>query len=171
MEAKFKNTDDMYTFESALALLSNKVRFTFELDHKSTKRSATLKFRNIRLKESKLYCGNHPAMCEANGTQPRKAKFLEGADWVAFNDMLNDVADTLDFPIDIKSAVCVIRKGTSRRYSYGMNSDNYGNNEWEKDGCLDDYTDNTGQAPMESEFPDGTPGDSNYWLLQQELTD
>jgi hypothetical protein len=172
MKAKFQDADALHTFVDELDGMRDKIRFTFQRESRVTSRFSILTFRNIRLKESKLYCGSHPAQCEINGiSKPRKAKFLEGADWIAFNDMMNDIADKLGLSVDIASLVCCIRKGEKRRYNYDYTSDTWGNNQWEKEGSQFDYINNIHQAPLPSTFPEGTPGSAHYWFVQQEMTD
>lgn len=107
--AKNHSYDLTYLYESLMTTLTRS-RFVTSLEIVN---SYTLKFRMVRLKVRKPYCGNHPAHCETRGIvrKPRKLNFLEGADWVAFNDLLNDVLDSLAISATVKSSACLIRKG------------------------------------------------------------
>lgn len=114
---------------------------------------------DIRLAEAKPYCGNHPDACEVGIGKPRRAKFLEGADWVDFNDRLNDVLDRLDVDADVASAVCNIRQGRQRRTCYTSEPTFGRQTQWVKVGSSYDYEDWCGRsgAPA-SDYPLGTPG-------------
>jgi len=131
----------------------------FKADIKYTQgKHCRFKISKIRLRESKDYCGNHPNACQVvSNRKPRKTNFLEGLDWVNFNDMINDVLDEYNISANVSSAVCIIRKAGKRRVEY--NSYWRGNfSEWnydEMDGCYQDYR--TVIAPN-SEYPEGTPG-------------
>lgn len=120
-----------------------------------------LSVKQIRLKESKEYCGNHPIACEVTpGNNLRKANYLEGADWVEFNDLLNDVCDWFGVSANIRSAVCIVRKGVARRTHYGYVSTGRINTPWEWSLDEEDkfYLDYCGNFSPDSSFPDGTPG-------------
>jgi len=111
----------------------------------------------VRLKESKDYCGAHAGPCKFTGIQEkhRKLKFLEGADWVAFNDMVNDILDRMGIEANVASSVCVIRKGLLRRTNYGS----FGHGDFKKDE--DAYAIVT-SGKFKSSYPVGTPGNPNY---------
>lgn len=119
------------------------------------------KIRQIRLVTKKPYCGNHPEMCELQGfgnTKPRMGNYLEGTDWVDWNDRLNDVLDSVGLKADVATAACVVRKGTTRRVQY----DSYwiGNFAlWEQFGPVSHYEDWCGKVAPASIYPFGTPGD------------
>lgn len=53
----------------------------------------------VRLREAKLYCGQHPGECDLGAT--RKGRWLEWADWVEFHDLVNDTMDRLGEPANI----------------------------------------------------------------------
>jgi hypothetical protein len=129
----------------------SKSRFTFELEHVSQKR---LKIVKVRLRSSKAYCGNHPGACQRGG-KDRKGRFLEGADWVEFNDMLNDVLDKLKVDARVESSVVLVRRGRERCVEYFQQQGRGRNAEWEKTGLYADYC---GQEAPPSDFPEGTPG-------------
>lgn len=109
-----------------------------------------ISFHKIRLKTSKPYCGNHAGPCLLGGPD-KKGAYLEGADWVAWNDMVNSVLDRMVIEANVSSLICVIRKGFNRRieYSSGLNG------EWNKEGV---YANRCGQPPKPSKYPVGTPG-------------
>jgi hypothetical protein len=66
----------------------------------------------------KGYCGNHAGPCRNTGKKHRKMNYLEGLDWVFFNDMVNDALDSIQHCGDVESSVCKIRKGICRRMLY-----------------------------------------------------
>lgn len=144
--------------------VNNDSRFTCQIDD----RNGHIKLRNIRLKESKLYCGNHPNECENNfGGSPRRGKYLEGADWVSVNDLINDICDNLNIEANIYTSVCWIRKGTRRRTHYGSSLQGF-NWQWNKDedgSCYEDYR---GEMAPDSTYPHGTPGEytRDYYTTQ-----
>lgn len=111
----------------------------------------TISFHKIRLQKSKEYCGSHAGPCLLGGPD-RKAVFLEGADWVEFNDRLNNIMDKLGLSANIASSVCVIRKGFLRRIKYSGGK----GGEWLKDENA--YLDNCGKPAIKSSYPSGTPG-------------
>lgn len=128
---------------------------------------------DVRLRESKHYCGNHPLPCPVRpGVKERhvKAKFLEGADWVGFNDMLNDVLDTLKVSCSAGSPLVTIRKGLARCIRYDAKPVRGDFNEWAKDsGQFIDMTKGPIESPTpnwrRSEYPEGTPGDPRYRMV------
>jgi hypothetical protein len=135
-------------------------RFTFD----SEIIDSYVKLRNIRLKEKKLYCGNHPNACENPFGKPRQGVYLEGADWVEFNDRLNDACDKFDVHANIRSSILIVRKGFNRRTCYGSHVFSrgliMGNTiwEWNKDEDDDFYENYCGKVAPNSSYPFGTPG-------------
>lgn len=118
-----------------------------------------LKIKNVRLKDPKKYCGSHPYACDID--RGRRSRYLEGADWVEFNDLLNDVFDLHEVSANISSSVCKIRKGRKRRMDYDGHAEWVGNRvfyEWDKDTDEDCYEDWCGKIAPNSTFPEGTPG-------------
>ena len=120
-----------------------------------------LKIHQVRLRKSKDYCGNHPFACPVRpgGHKPHvHSSCLEGADWVAWNDMLNDVLDALGVAANVASSLCIIRKGEFRRIEYtGHLLGNGIDSEWDKDSEF--YLNHTlCTTPVPSKFPMGTPG-------------
>lgn len=111
---------------------------------------------NIRLRESKPYCGNHPGPCLINTPHIRR-RYLEGLDWVEFNDLINNALDDLGIVADVASSECVVRKGAKRRVNYRM--ERLRNlNRWAKVGLTEDYQDWCEKYAPRSKYPLGTPG-------------
>src|ERR1700686_3436352 len=55
-----------------------------------------IRVKPVRLVKKKLYCGNHPGLCEINiltGVAPKKinSRLLEWNDWVQFHGLVNRV--------------------------------------------------------------------------------
>ncbi len=121
----------------------------------------------VRLNKSKDYCGNHAKACERPGKKEKKHTFLEGADWVEFNDLINQVCDDRKvsaFVASARGAGCIIRKGNKRRMQYDADTfiGEKGNGEWRWNY---DAPDNhfvswiNSEIPVApSRFPKGTPG-------------
>lgn len=134
-------------------------RFTAEVEP----RRRSVKILQVRLRKKKLYCGNHPKACErvVHGKH-RRLDYLEGADWVEFNDLVNDVLDRLGVECNVKTSQCIIRKGRRRRVEYDANTQQFdGNWRWDMDGPDFHYVDNCGNEEYDlilSRFPFGTPG-------------
>lgn len=129
--------------------INERSRFTCEVE---TVGKTRFKIRNIRLKESKRYCGSHPYACDIEGG--RMGKYLEGADWVEVNDRINDVLDFYEVEAWVRSAVCTIRRGRERRVEY----DGYPLGhayQWNKEGEMEDWC---GRIAPDSWYPEGTPG-------------
>ena len=115
---------------SALLAKLSKSPFKCELQDGSApprKYAGSIAVMTVRLREKKLYCGNHPGECAVG--PKRKATYLEWDDWVEFNGLVNDVLDKLkanadvwSLPQDVNGKMW-IRKGTQRRFRY----------EWEDD--------------------------------------
>lgn len=141
-----------------VAIVSHFNDSRFSVDVSQSKGSINLK--NVRLKQSKEYCGNHPKGCEATGgPKHKKAAFLEGADWVEFNDRLNDVLDRMNVSAVVASSVCNIRQGDARRVKYDAKSRfPNGTWAWDKFGEADHYRHSVSRSYGPSEFPMGTPG-------------
>lgn len=119
----------------------------------------------VRLRVAKDYCGNHPLPCPVRPWQPhqahKKLTYLEGADWVAFNDMLNDVLDKLKVSADVASSHVIIRKGYARCVEYDAQIRPNGiDAEWTKDSNM--FANYTGQIAPRAGYPNGTPGIPEY---------
>lgn len=122
-----------------------------------------IKIREIRLVEKKKYCGNHPNECLVDigprGRAQGRRDFLEGTDWVDFNDRLNDVLDALSVGARVRSSEVEIRSGYCRRIAYDSHMigrfwqwDMYGD-------PFHHYEDWCGKVAPASEYPSGTPGE------------
>lgn len=174
MKVSIKDGSDVGMVASALEKINDDTRFNLKVEVTG---KTVIQLRSIRLKESKVYCGSHPFACDINGG--RRAVYLEGADWVEFNDRVNDVLDNLEVAAKVKSAVCIIRKGRNRRLAYNghwlvgwqreglrnvkvFSEDPLGPNphpEWKMDEPDDNYEDWCGHYAPNSWFPEGTPGE------------
>lgn len=143
-----------------LSSIISKSRFTCRIENKLNK----LTFHDIRLLASKEYCGNHPEECKGPERTERKMRFLEGADWVAFNDMVNDVLDDMCVSANVASSICAIRIGYERCVDYSS-SPNYinQNSRWARYGRYEDFC---GQPHPKAKYPEGTPGIDTYLAEQ-----
>jgi len=132
--------------------------------------------KKIRIRgESRVDCEGHPGPCVLplpwQLVIPRKrSKFLEGADWVEFDDLLNAMCDALGLEANIyswnrdtdKPGRFVIRKGRQRRVVYDCHEVWRGGfligRAWDNNGPADHFKDCIGAIPPTSEFMEGTPG-------------
>lgn len=123
----------------------------------------------VRRRKKGHYCGQHPGPCQGIGGQRHSGSCLQGADWVAFNDGLNDALDALSLAADVwsfnreaSSGRFFIRKGASRRVTYCSHErKSWGRtfHVWDMDGDFEDYT---GMAAPRSVFPPDTPGNPDW---------
>ena len=146
-------------------------RFTFQMGMPNN--GKVIEIRTIRLIQSKDYCGNHPLPCPVRPFQAHKphihSKCLEGADWVAFNDMLNDILDKLKVSANVASSHVIIRKGLLRCVNYDSRLLSNGiENEWVKDSHF--FEDWTGRKAGRSVYPPGTPGIAEWKACKNLLT-
>lgn len=126
-----------------------------------------IKIKDIRLVEARKYCGNHPNECEIGGGG-RMGKYLEGADWVEFNDTINDILDALEVSANVGTAVCKVRKLNRRRTYYGSHMQGRFW-QWNMDEPDDFYTDWSLTPSPNSDYPFGTPGvyeRNNDWIRE-----
>lgn len=116
----------------------------------------------IRLKAKKEYCGNHAGPCQLSGHKPdKKMACLEGADWVGFNDMVNDALDQLGVSADVGSSACDVRRDYRRRMLYdGVKGGAF--NKVENDEF---YLNRIGEREEHADILAGTPG-LNEWRLK-----
>jgi hypothetical protein len=129
-------------------------RFTAEV----TVEEKGVKILNVRLREKKPYCGNHPNACPVGGVNNRR-DYLEGLDWAEVNDCLNDIMDRLGVDCRIESASCVIRRGLERRINYSSYTFDGRHYDWVRVGHKEyDYGNYVGAPAPPSEVPDGTNG-------------
>lgn len=129
----------------------NDSRFTLDSTYEG---DTTIKLSNIRLRTPKPYCGNHAGPCVVGRPgRHRRARYLEGRDWVDFNDLINDVLDRLNVSARVWTSICVIREGRDRRIDYDSSEGRQG--EWDKRGEMANYC---GREAPRSTYPAGTPG-------------
>lgn len=159
-----KPKQSLYTLLSQLQKQISKSRFTCQLSINSAiKRSrlssssfyyGSIQVSVVRLKEAKQYCGNHSGTCLLTFETPKKKyKYLEGADWVEFNDMINDFLDKKKLSAIVESSEVRVRLNDMRRTYYS--GDHRG--VWHKFGDIEDYSCAFKQS-VESDFEEGTPG-------------
>lgn len=143
---------DKSTLGKILTKLSQKLEKS-RFKAKLTEDGKSVKLSKIRLKTSKDYCGNHAGPCQIKGVhRDKKANFLEGSDWVAFNDGINDLLDKLKVEANVTSSICVMRKGLLRRVEYsGVDG-----GEFDKEG--EEYLNNIGGKAIKSYCQSCTPG-------------
>ncbi len=123
----------------------------------------TIEIYRVRLREAKGYCGNHPSQCPSDlGLRPERPhkhyKFLEGMDWVDFDDCVNDVLDSFEADARFTSANCLHRRGKERRIVYEDYTFNGIEREWVRTGKPSHYQNYCGKTAPASEYPEGTPG-------------
>lgn len=137
--------------------------FTVEIEQTDFNK---LKLKNVRLKEKRPYCGNHPNACDVTvGRRERSYNYLEGTDWVSFNDLVNDVCDLWSVNANIYTSVCWLRKGNQRRIRYGSSKIRMTNfYQWDNKGEDSDYGIYLGRLAPPSEYPYGTPGEYRRWI-------
>lgn len=131
-----------------------------------------LKISGPRLLRKKFYCGQHAGPCRA-GVRRRHplGSWLEGADFVAFDDMLNDLCDKYQIEAEIWSTResigrLYLRDGKLRRNRY---YNPCGVAHWMGGRHRSDFIDRFGNPePAErSDFTAGTPGIPE-WLKDRE---
>lgn len=130
MWIKPKNPDDIDKIVTAVRQWLEESRFTAEVYGKFHSRwKHAIRVERVRKRAKEIYCGQHPNECVANpffDRKERKGRWLEGSDWVGFNDGLNDVLDGLEVEADVwsynrealKAGRYFIRKGRCRRVDY-----------------------------------------------------
>lgn len=160
LESLPKEYDLLGIIEYNLLRVLSTSRFNARVERHSNK----ITIHDVRLKEKKDYCGNHPFACPVRPfeTKHKKLKYLEGADWVGFNDMVNDVLDSLEVAANVQSSLVIIRKGNKRAVRYWGHATNFFNNEWNKD--TGDFENWIGRKAPRSQFPEGTPGIAEYLI-------
>lgn len=143
----------------------------------------SLNILGVRLRTKKDYCGQHAGPCLArNAWKKHKiTRYLEGADWVAFNDMLNDLCDKLKIEAKIWSeresiGRLYLRQGKLRCTHYRMQGalqigqSWVESTEWHGNADEDDFTDKHfgHRRPMaRSWYPEGTPGIPEYLMSKE----
>ena len=129
---------------------------------------AVLRLRCIRMKRKKPYCGQHAGPCQARFSWRKHPvmSLLEGADWIGWNAMLNDIFDAAGMSVDIwsrskeggldGSGRFFVRKGRRRRMIYD-GEETRGVFHWAV-ATEADFEDYCGETPPETSYPAGTPG-------------
>ena len=117
-----------------------------------------IQLRGVRLHAKKHYCGNHAYDCQLvnpgrDESRRKRMAYLEGRDWVAFNDMVNDVLDRLRISAYVGSSLVTVRTGDKRCVEYFADLDFGG--EWKRLGRYESWC---GRRAPRSKFPEGTPG-------------
>ena len=153
-------------------------RFTAQIEaanyspkHKFAK-GGIIEIKGVRKRQRSDYCGNHPGECVINPFVERPHKkhtFLEGSDWVEFNDIVNDLLDALTVAADVYSEPLetkgrlYIRLGRERAVHYN-HVDFFGayglqGRAWAGGKGAHRHEDWCGRRAPWATFIDGTPGD------------
>lgn len=129
-----------------------------------------IRIRNVRLKHSKSYCGNHPGPCRfGTWRKHRILPYLEGADWVGFSDFINDVLDSRGVSADVwsrREGLIFLRRGRLRRWRFEA-IETRGFLHWEEGEPSRDFVDGITCEVPETEYLAGTPGIA-CWRLEDE---
>lgn len=164
MFIKPKRAEEVYAIKSELLTRLEVSRFKAAVSIENS----SVKIRTVRLREKKDYCGQHPGPCVVTPFRERKhsrASYLEGADWVGFNRLLNDLCDDFGWECDIWShsmefkGKMRIRLGRLRRFRYEAEVvSDFGHQAWMPRGEDSDFIDRVGKSPPADEYPEDTPG-------------
>lgn len=161
-----------------------KSRFTLRIDYEDVRyrrqRYRAIRLRNIRLRTKKFYCGQHAGPCPIRpfGGEKKhtKSRYLEGADWVGFDDMLNDILDRHRMEATIWSAGLefkekfFVRLHQQRRTIYPAHWERQFDTDFMVWDCAVDaggFTAKhfgTTRDVQRSEYPEGTPGIAEWRL-------
>lgn len=169
MWIKPRYEDDREKITTAVRAWLAESRFTADLyPQRHHKHGSAIEIRVVRKRKRADYCGQHPGACRANGRPHRHYCYLQGADWIGFNDGLNDVLDKLNVEADVwsynrecyPSGQYFIRHGKKRRTLYDSVWLNSGPVLWERD--TDCFEDHCGKEAPPSEYPSGTPGIASW---------
>lgn len=153
---------------STIEIVQRKLQIA--LDQSRFTADVSISIHDVRLKESKRYCGNHPFACPIDVNHFRRShkkhKYLEGADWVAFNDMINDVLDDLGVSANVRSSLVIIRKGRNRCVKYnGHQIRDSIFSAWDKEGVyVDRIKESKKEMKFKASFPEGTPGIASFLI-------
>lgn len=151
MNVTIKDDHRVQDVRNAIIAAFTNSRFSLEVEIVSAKR---LKINKVRLWQKKDYCGSHPGACNIVKKHVRY-NYLEGADWVEFNDTLNNTLDKIHANCRVASTVVLVRDGKKRCIKYRQQQGHGPNAEWARIGIYQDYC---GKIAEPSTFPDGTPG-------------
>jgi hypothetical protein len=156
-----------------------KSRFTLRADLEHLGKQPGVKVTEVRLRNAKDFCGQHPGPCVALFPRPhRRHKFLEGLDWVGFNQMFNNLMDRKKIDCDFFSynremrggGRYYIRKGTLRRLKYPFETVNGIFHLWLPGTFEEDFIDCCGKPPPAIPWyveDAGTPGYACYTLKDE----
>lgn len=168
-----RGTDVAQTMPRVRAGLSRwlrKSRFTAIVE--PTDKLYRLKISQVRLREYKDYCGQHPGPCVLGGARHRHSRYLEGADWVGFNDGLNTVLDLLNAAADVWSynreaigSRYYIRRGYERLVNYAATASGGQFNQAWLQPVDADFADYRRCPHRRSVFPYGTPGIATWRVV------
>ena len=162
-EGKSQQSSASKLIKSLLKWQDKDQKLTFDLETLAigsrSRLAAMISITRVRLCESRPYCGNHAGPCRIQGEHKNsKAKYLEGGDWVEFNDKLNDLLDRVGGGLcaDVASSTLVLRKGPRRRTVYAAISADTG--DWVKNAAAEHYADYRKSRAPRSLAEAGTPG-------------
>lgn len=141
-------------------------RFRADVSQETNRWGQIIRIDYVRRRSYRDYCGQHPNGCVVANKPHTRERLLEGADWVGFNDGLNDALDRLAADIDVWSynreaspgGRYFIRKGLERRVEYASHEVHFFGRFgflWDRDGLHQNWI---GHEAPRSEFPDDTPG-------------
>ena len=135
-----------------------------------------LKIMGVRLKRKKDYCGQHAGPCLAqNAWRPHKVtSYLEGSDWVAWNDMLNDLCDANKIEAVIFSTresiggPLYLRKGKARCINYQEAAVGQHWDGKQPDSVFSEEHFGKRKPAARADYPDGTPGIPEYLQAKED---
>jgi hypothetical protein len=154
--------------EAEIRLWLETSRFTARLTVEFRQGRWGVKVENVRKRVRSHYCGQHPNECQAGGGRQKRTGFwLEGSDWVGFNDGLNDLLDRLGVSADVWSSNresmpggrYYVRRKRCRRTNYESEcAGGWGRVFFLWSHQNPDFEDCCGKEAPRSHYPDGTPG-------------
>jgi hypothetical protein len=161
-----------YLPKSRFRLLFDRQRVSQRISAKPYAESFALRLLQIRLKNKKYYCGQHPGPCPINrifAPPPHPlCHLLEGLDWVSLDDMVNDILDRHSIEALVWShgtefdRKFFIRRHQQRRTNYPMRLFRYPDVwAWETHQSLAEWDSShfgVSNDATRSRYPEGTPG-------------
>lgn len=137
-------------------------RFDFKWEGTTTARAHIIRIGNVKLKKPKPYCSAQPGPCWQRSLHTHCwYNHLEGADWVGFNDGINDILDGMNVQANVRQGAVLIRLAGLRRVRYGADKEEgFPQQWWQKRGDLNsDFMDCRHLATTpRAWFPEGTRG-------------